>query len=376
VKQGTPPALRFLDQALADAASAHLLRDRPPPRSGGAPSVCSNDYLALAARPAPGGASGSGSSRLVAGERSEHVQLEEAVAELVGAQKALVFSSGYAANVGLLSALAAPGDLVVSDALNHASIIDGIRLSRATAAIVPHLDLGAIARALEARGPGQAFVVTESYFSMDADSPDLPALRRLCDHHGAALLVDEAHALGVLGPGGRGLCAQADVRADAIVGTFGKAFGASGAFVAGCSSLAQWLWNRARPFVFSTGMSPASAAAALAGVKAAAAEPERRQRVLAAAAELRRGLEAARIDPRGYGHIVPWVIGDPRTAVEVAGALQARGLDARAIRPPSVPPGTARIRLTVTAAHSPEDIGRAASAIEAVWQGGRPWAAG
>lgn len=376
MKQGTPPALHFLDQAMTEAASRHLLRDRPSPGPNGAVSFCSNDYLALASRPAPSAASGAGSSRLVAGERHEHVQLEEAAAELVGTPEALVFSSGYAANVGLLSALAGPDDLVVSDVLNHASIIDGIRLSRARAAVVPHLDLGAVESALRGRGQGRAFVVTESYFSMDADSPDLFALRRLCDEHGAALVVDEAHALGVLGPEGRGLCAQADVRADAIVGTFGKAFGAAGAFVAGCPSLVQWLWNRARTFVFSTGMSPAGAAAALAGVKAARVEPERRQRVLAAAGELRAALLVCGVTPLGFGHIVPWVLGEARVALAVAEALQARGLDARAIRPPSVPVGTARIRLTVTAAHSPTDIHRAASTLAATWQQGRSWPAG
>ena len=237
-------------------------------------------------------------------------------------------------------------------------------------------DLGAVESALRGRGQGRAFVVTESYFSMDADSPDLFALRRLCDEHGAALVVDEAHALGVLGPEGRGLCAQADVRADAIVGTFGKAFGAAGAFVAGCPSLVQWLWNRARTFVFSTGMSPAGAAAALAGVKAARVEPERRQRVLAAAGELRAALLVCGVTPLGFGHIVPWVLGEARVALAVAEALQARGLDARAIRPPSVPVGTARIRLTVTAAHSPTDIHRAASTLAATWQQGRSWPAG
>jgi 8-amino-7-oxononanoate synthase len=374
VKQGTPQALLFLDQAMAEAASCHLLRDRRSPHPGTG-SVCSNDYLGLAVRPAPVAASGAGASRLVAGERLEHAQLEAAAAELVGADQSLVFSSGYAANVGLLSALAGPGDLVVSDVLNHASIIDGIRLSRAQAAIVPHLDLGAVESALRGRGAGRAFVVTESYFSMDADSPDLFALRRICDEHGAALVVDEAHALGVLGPGGRGLCAQADVRADAIVGTFGKAFGASGAFVAGCSSLTHWLWNRARTFVFSTGMSPSGAAAALAGVRAAHLEPDRRHRVVAAAAELRGALAACGVTARGFGHIVPWVLGEAHVALAVAEALQARGLDARAIRPPSVPSGTARIRLTVTAGHSPADIQRAASAIAATWQRGRPWAA-
>ncbi len=185
----------------------------------------------------------------------------------MGLPSSLVFSSGYAANVGLMSSLPRPGDLVVSDALNHASIIDGIRLSKCRVAVVPHLDVGAVETALRDRGAGRAFVVTESYFSMDADSPDLGALRALCDRHGAALVVDEAHAVGVLGPGGAGLCAEQGVVPDALVGTFGKAFGAAGAFVAGCEALTRWLWNSARSFVISTGMSPVVAAAALDGVE-------------------------------------------------------------------------------------------------------------
>ncbi|MGH7439646.1 MAG: aminotransferase class I/II-fold pyridoxal phosphate-dependent enzyme, partial [Polyangiaceae bacterium] len=265
MKQGVPPALHFLEEALSEASRQHLFRDRPALRPGGGPSFCSNDYLGLASRLAAPATSGSGASRLVSGERAEHGALEEAVAGLVGLPSSLVFSSGYAANVGLLSSLPRPGDLVVSDALNHASIIDGIRLSKCRVAVVPHLDVGAVEAALGDRGAGRAFVVTESYFSMDADSPDLRALRAVCDRHGAALLVDEAHAIGVLGPGGAGLCAEQGVVPDALVGTFGKAFGAAGAFVAGCEPLTQWLWNTARSFVFSTGMSPVVAAAALEG---------------------------------------------------------------------------------------------------------------
>src|SRR5262249_14986618 len=153
-------------------------------------------------------------------------------------------------------ALARPGDVVVSDALNHASLIDGARLSRAEVAVVPHADVGAIDRALAGRAGRRAWVLVESYYSMDADGHDLAALRHVCDEHGAALVIDEAHALGVLGPEGRGLAAAAGVRADVLVGTLGKAFGAQGAFVAGRAELRDWLWNRARSFVFSTGISP------------------------------------------------------------------------------------------------------------------------
>ena len=371
VKQGTPRALHFLDAALADAAERHLLRDRRAPEPAGGTSFCSNDYLGLGSRTAPQGVSGVGASRLVL-ERQEHLDLEAAVAELVGQPTALVFSSGYAANLGLMSCLAGPGDLVVSDALNHASIIDGIRLARCRTAIVPHLDADAVEAALKKRAGGRAIVVTESYFSMDADSPDLGRLRALCDQYDAALVVDEAHALGVLGPNGAGLCAAAGITPDALVGTFGKSFGASGAFVAGCRSLTTWLWNRARSFVFSTGISPALAVAALKGVQAATLEPERRARALAAADRLRKGLEALGVTPLGYGQIIPWVVGEPKDAVDLAASLCAEGLDVRAIRPPSVQPGTARLRLTVTADRTPADVDRflASAARLAPWRRG------
>jgi 8-amino-7-oxononanoate synthase len=363
VKRETPLGLRHLDADLAELSRHGLLRTRPDPTSADHLSFCSNDYLGLAARPAPPETSGAGASRLVVGERTVHVALEEEAAHLVGLPAALVFTSGYAANVGVLSALAGPGDLIVSDALNHASLIDGARLSRARVVVTPHLDVDAVAAVLAERGPGRAFVVTESYFSMDADSPDLGALRQVCDTAQAALVVDEAHALGVLGPDGRGLCAAAGVRADVLVGTFGKAFGAGGAFAAGCPALVEWLWNRARSFVFSTGLSPVVAAAALHGMRTAGAEPHRRRRVLAAAERFRSGLAGVGVRPRGHGPIIPWVVGDASTAVAVARGLVGRGVDARPIRPPSVPLGTARIRFTVTAAHDDAEIDRAVAAV-------------
>jgi 8-amino-7-oxononanoate synthase len=368
VKHGSPPALQFLDDAIGDLDRATLLRSRPVPTDGVELSFCSNDYLALAQRPAPPRPAGAGASRLVAGERVDHVQLEQAAAAYVGMPSALVFTSGYAANLGLLSALAGPGDLVVSDALNHASIVDGARLSRAQVIVTPHLEVEAVDSVLRKTARRRAFVVTESYFSMDADSPDLAALRAVCDAHGAALLVDEAHALGVLGPEGHGLCAAAGVVPDAITGTFGKSFGAGGAFVAGCSSLVTWLWNRARSFVFSTGLSPALASAAAAGVAAAQAEPQRRERALAAAAQLRDGFARLGIRPLGFGHVIPWVLGEPAAAVRASEVLRGQGIDVRAIRPPSVPLGTARLRFAVTAGHQSTDIERA---VEAIGRAGR-----
>lgn len=363
VKRPEPGALAFLDDALAEARRANLLRERSVAPSDPL-SFASNDYLGLSTRRPPADDAGAGASRLLGGDRPVHAALETEAAALVGLPAALAFSSGYAANVGVLSALAGAGDLIVSDALNHASIIDGARLSRAQVAVVPHGDVGAVTAALRQRRPGsRAFVVTESYFSMDADSPELAALRATCDAEGAALVVDEAHALGVLGPEGRGLCAAAGIAPDVLVGTFGKAFGAAGAFVAGSETLAAWLWNRARSFVFSTGMSPLVAAAALDAIRCSLAEPHRRDRVAAAALQLRHGLAFAGLDVRGYGHIVPWVVGDARAALWWADELQSRGVTVRAVRPPSVPAGTARLRLTVTASHESADIERLVDAV-------------
>jgi 8-amino-7-oxononanoate synthase len=370
VKQETPPALRYLERALAEAEAAGLLRTRHvPAATGEPPCFCSNDYLGLSVRPAPSAPSGAGASRLVSGNSDLHEALETASASLVGLPKAIAFTSGYAANLGLLGSVAGPGDVVVSDALNHASIIDGARLSRAAVVVTPHLDTQAVDRALSAPRAGRAFVVTESYFSMDADSPDLAALRRLCDRHEAALIVDEAHALGVLGPEGRGLCAVHGVTPDALVGTYGKAFGAAGAFVAGSAALTSWLWNRARSFVFSTGLSPVVAAAALEGIRTADAEPERRARVATAANRIRGALLECGIRPGGYGHIIPWIVGSPTAAVRAARDLATRGVTVRAIRPPSVPPGAARLRLTVTASHSTADLDLLVHAIRAVAEG-------
>ena len=201
---------------------------------------------------------GTGASRLVHGTHPLHELLEQGLASWVQQPAALLFASGYAANLGALSALAQPEDLIISDELNHASIIDGCRLSRAQLRVVPHLDLTAVESALK-QPARRRWVVCESYYSMDGDMADLPALRRLCDQHGAYLYVDEAHALGVFGPNGSGLCARSGVKPEVLIGTLGKALGSHGAFVAGEDALRLWLWNRARSFVFSTATAPSAA---------------------------------------------------------------------------------------------------------------------
>jgi 8-amino-7-oxononanoate synthase len=333
----------------------NLLRDDGPPPAG-LVSFCSNDYLGMATTPAVSGRAGAGASRLIDGDTPEHQSLEQALCAWLGAPAALVFSSGYAANVGALSALIRPGDLAVSDQLNHASIIDGLRLARAEVRVVRHLDTAAIARALEAPRTGRAWVVTESYFSMDADGPDLRELRDLCDRFGAALYVDEAHALGALGPDGRGRCAEAQITPDVLVGTLGKAIGAGGAFVCGCADLRAWLWNRARSFVFSTGLAPSTAAAALAHIRILRSQPDRRARLAHVAHRLREGLADRGQPAPGFGHIIPWILGEPDAALRLAAGLREHGIKAQAVRPPTVPRGTARIRLTASAAHTDEQV--------------------
>lgn len=382
MKQTPPDPLAHLSEQLAELEREGLRRFPPAPSAPDALSFSSNDYLGLAGRPGAAAPAGAGASRLIAGEREEHRRLERAFAAYLGVEDVLAFASGYAANVGALSALARPGDLVVSDALNHASIIDGARLSRARVAVVPHCDLAAVERALAERTEARAWVVAESYFSMDADGPDLRALRALCDAHGAALVLDEAHALGVLGPGGRGLAAEAGVRPDVLVGTLGKAFGGQGAFVAGRAVVRDWLWNRARSFVFSTGLAPSSAAAATRALQHVVETPALGARVGELASRLREGLvragavrgatpaggaapppdDAAPV-LLGFGHIVPLVVGSPARALRLAQLMRSHGAEVQPIRPPTVPAGTSRIRMTVTARHDEADIDRAVAAF-------------
>jgi 8-amino-7-oxononanoate synthase len=372
--------LRHLSDELRDLEKRSLLRippsataaARPEQSAGSRPPLvlCSNDYLGYAADPwdaalSPGD-SGAGASRLVSGEHPAHAEAEAEIARWLGAEASLLFSSGYAANVGVIAALARPGDVIVSDALNHASIIDGCRLSGAHIRVTPHHDTAAVGRALvEHRSARRRWVVTESYFSMDGDCPDLPALRALCDEHDAALYVDEAHALGVFGERGRGLCAESGVRPDVLIGTFGKALGLQGAFVAGSEVLRTYLWNRARSFVFSTGVSPSLAAQIRANVQRAAADDRGRERLHETARRLREGLRAmgATLGPSERGPVLPWLIGSSGEAVAISGRLRAEGVIVQAIRPPTVPAGTARLRVTATARLSELDVERAIAAF-------------
>jgi 8-amino-7-oxononanoate synthase len=359
--------LDYLEGELLALATAGLLRE-PRARPVGLLDLCSNDYLGYASQAldpgdAAGGASG---SRLVAGDDGAHEAAEAALAGWLRAESALLFSSGYAANVGTIAALARPGDTVVSDALNHASLIDGCRLSGASIRVAAHGDVDAFETALRAApSRGRRWVVTESYFSMDGDCADLRGLREVCDRHDAAMVVDEAHALGVFGQEGRGLCAEAGVAPDVLVGMAGKALGLQGAFVVGPSNLRQWLWNRARSFVFSTGVSPGLARCLAARVGQVRADDGGRAELHDNAALLRAALRARGVagDERACGPIIPWLVGDPAEAQGLSARLATHGLYVQAIRPPTVPVGGARLRMTARARLTPEQLGLARRAI-------------
>jgi 8-amino-7-oxononanoate synthase len=334
------------------------LRREPAEPSG--IDVSSNDYLRLSTHPllaarmrdaVSAHGCGSTGSRLLRGHRAVFDDVEQAFSTFKGADRALYFSSGYLANLAVITAFAERGDVIVADRLNHASLRDAVRLSPAHAVACPHNDAGALARLLATHaGRGQTFVVTESLFSMDGDSPCLRDYAAICRAAGATLIVDEAHAVGVYGERGSGLLERDGLSGnDAIsINTAGKALGVAGAFVAGPSWAIDYLVQRARPFVFSTAPPPAVVAALGASLEVVAAEPERRLRLRALACYLRDQLRGAGIDAAaGDSPIVPIVIGDSAQAMAAAARLRGDGFDVRAIRPPTVPDGTARLRLMV-----------------------------
>ncbi len=353
-------------QRLADAADRR--RDLGRTRTIAAPrgiDFCSNDYLGLRmdSRLAQAGAeaamrfgSGAGAARLLRGTSPVHESLEAALAAWKGLEACLLFNTGYQANATLLPALTGPGDLICSDALNHASLVDGCRMAKAAGATVrvyPHLDLLALESALAVpRAAGSlALVVTDAIFSMDGDAADLRGLLAVCERHDALLLVDEAHATGLLGATGAGLCEAQGVkgRVPLVMGTLGKALGSFGAFVACSERVRDHLVNTCRGFIFSTALPAPVAAASLEAVRLAQAELWRREKALALADRLRDTLDL----PRHPSAIVPVRIGTDAEAVRLAEALQAEGYDIRAVRPPTVPEGTARLRIT-TGAHLDE----------------------
>jgi 8-amino-7-oxononanoate synthase len=323
----------------------------------------SNDYLGMAesaelrqaaadavARGVPVGAGG---SRLLRGNHPEHEVLETEAAAYFGAETALYFGGGYVANFAIFSTLPQSGDLVVHDELIHASVHEGVRRGRADVIGVPHNDVdafdSAVVRWRRAGGKGRPWLSVESLYSMDGDSPDLVDLLAVADRHEAMLVIDEAHATGVLGPQGRGLAAEFEGRENVItLHTCGKALGTVGGFILAPKIIRDFLVNRSRPFIFATAPSPLTAAITRAALELSRSKPERRERLAAlvrfASNELRRRCQ---IEPSG-SHIIPVIIGADQAAVTLAAALQRKGYDIRAIRPPTVPEGTARLRLALT----------------------------
>jgi 8-amino-7-oxononanoate synthase len=390
-----PDPLTWLDDALADLDRRGLHRrlvERAGPQRGdkieiaGRPLINfgSNDYLGLASDPAILAAArfaiekegfGSGASPLVTGRSSLHAELERKLAEFEGTEAALLFPTGYAANVGAITALVGRSDAIYSDELNHASIIDGCRLSGATLHIFPNSAAGAGDANCEQLEKDLALgsqfrrrlIVTDSLFSMHGTVAALPRLAQLAGQYDAMLMVDEAHATGVFGDHGSGLCEESGVE-DGVpirVGTLSKALGAHGGFVAGSQRLIDWLANRARPYVFSTAAPPAIAAAAIAALGIFEREPERRQKVLHLAEHLRTLLiQENLIQPTSLSQIVPVILGEPARAVAVAAALRQQGFFVPAIRPPSVPENQSLLRISLTSRHTESHVNDLVTALK------------
>ncbi|HEX6115982.1 MAG TPA: 8-amino-7-oxononanoate synthase [Solirubrobacterales bacterium] len=345
--------------------------------------LCSNNYLGLATHPAVREAAaeaamrwgaGAGASRLISGSMTVHGRLEERLAAFERTEAALLFGSGYLANTGTVSALARGGEVVFSDRLNHASIIDGCRLASAETFVYEHADLDHLAWGLERAAGRPALIVTDGVFSMDGDVAPLAGLAGLARRHGCRLMVDEAHGTGALGPGGRGAVAAAGLEdeVDVIVGTLGKALGGYGAYVCCRREVRELLINVARPFVFSTALPPPVVAAAEAALAELEADPGMVERLRRNAAVIRGALaaEGLEVEPDGT-QIVPILVGEAADATALCEAALSRGVFAQAIRPPTVPAGTSRLRLTVIATHREGELRRAAAAIAGAWREGR-----
>ncbi len=334
--------------------------------------LCSNNYLGLADHPQVRSAAadaamrwgaGAGASRLISGNMAPHRQLEERLAEFKGYEAALLFGSGYLANIGAIAALARRGEVVFSDELNHASIIDGCRLAQAEVFVYRHCDTEHLAWALRNAAGRPALIVTDGVFSMDGDIAPLESLLQLARRHGCRLMVDEAHATGAIGPGGRGSVAAAGLsgEVDLVVGTLGKALGAYGAYVCANHELIEYLLNTARSFIFSTAPPPPVVGAAQAALELLAAEPQRVARLRANGTALRDALAGEGLAPGGSGtQIVPVAVGAAEQAMALSERLLERGVFAQGIRPPTVPAGSSRLRFTVMASHRPNELRRAA----------------
>jgi 8-amino-7-oxononanoate synthase len=344
--------------------------------------LCSNNYLGLADHPRVREAAaaaamrwgvGAGASRLISGTMTVHRRLEERLAAFTGRQSCLLFGSGYLANLGVIGALAGTGDTVFSDELNHASIVDGCRLSRAQVVVYRHRDPEHLLWSMRRHGGrresrGRSLVVTDSIFSMDGDVAPLEEIVELAHAFGARVAVDEAHATGTFGPGGRGALAEAELvgEVDAIVGTLGKSLGSYGAYVCGDEAMIRYLLNTSRSFIFSTAPSPPAVAGALAALDLLEERPHRVERLAANARALRRSLAAEGFSVEEDDmHIVPIVVGDERDTLRMSQEAIEQGVFAQAIRPPTVGPGTSRLRLATMASHTASDMRLAAGVLAA-----------
>ena len=380
-------SLAWLADELRDRASQGLLRRRRivRPLTNGWCEVdgrrvlnfASNDYLNLAGNPRviaaaaealSAGGVGSRASALVCGRTTWHEQLERRLAEFEGQPAALLFPTGMAANVGTVAALAGPGDIVLCDRLNHASLVDGCRLSGAKLRVYQHASLSVFERELDkAADARRKWIVTDSVFSMDGDLAPLPELCDLADRFDASLIVDEAHGTGVFGAQGRGAAELLGVehRIAVRVGTLSKAIGALGGFVTGSQNVIDYLWNHARTQIYSTALPPAICAAAVTAIDIIAEEPARRERLANASASFRDQLRKRGVEPLpgSVGPIVPVGLTDPEAALRAAEHLEQHGFLVGAIRPPTIPRGTSRLRIVVTTAHTDDDLTRLAIAV-------------
>jgi len=341
--------------------------------------LCSNNYLGLANHAAVCEAArkaaadygvGAGASRLISGSMRLHHALEEQLAAFKGTEAALLFNSGYHANIGAITALVGKEDAVFSDALNHASVIDGCRLSGARIRVYRHNDVESLAGLLAGTTARRKLVVTESVFSMDGDTAPLAAICDVAERYGALVLVDEAHATGVVGPQGRGVVAAEGLQGRVTVqmGTLGKALGTFGAFVVGRRAVVDLLINTARSFIYTTALPPPVVAGASAALTIACNDAERRRRLHANAAALHAGFQAMglQVAPRP-AHILPVLIGESGRTMHLSERLLAESAFVQGIRPPTVPPGTGRLRVTAMSTHTPEDLQFALAAFNRVF---------
>ncbi len=337
--------------------------------------LCSNNYLGLADHPrvrqaaadaAERFGAGAGASRLISGNMAPHRQLEERLATFTGYQAALLFGSGYLANLGTIGALARRGEVVFSDELNHASIIDGCRISRAERFVYRHADLEHLSWGLRRASGRGTLIVTDAVFSMDGDVAPIGDLLELARDHGCRLMVDEAHATGTLGPGGRGAVAAAGLsgEVDVVVGTLGKALGSYGAYVCAADEIVELLLNVARPFVFSTALPPPVIGAASAALRLLEGQPGMVEHLRRNGAQLRAALAAQGLDPgASRTQIVPVMVGDARLAMQLCERALEDRVFAQAIRPPTVADGSSRLRLSVMANHRADELSAAAGVI-------------